>query len=593
VWHRLARRLSMAFVAVIVGLAAALPGVAQAAGFTGPTSFPVGPSPDAVAVGDFNGDGHSDLAVANLGSTVSVLLGDGRGHFAPEATYSVGMNPSAVAVGDVNGDGHPDLVTANVGCHEAQPGCPAPTVSVLLGDGSGSFAPQTTYAVDAWPESIAVGNFNGDAEADFAVASSDGTVSVFLAAASGSLVSPGRYTAAGSPNAIADGDLNGDGRQDLVVANAGSDDVSTLMGDGTGGFGTSTRYPAGNQPSSLALGDFNSDGAADVAVSGPLSGGCCPATISILIGDGNGGLTTQGTYPGAGPPASVAVADFNDDGRSDLAVGRIGAVDLRLGDGTGSFGPKSSYSTPDPTGPTIAIGDFNEDGNPDIAAVGGRHQFAADFGADGTAGYVSVLLNAGPDVSVLASTYPVSPANRNTVKVKGMAESGTTVRVYASPTCTGSPLTSGDAGTFSSPGIPVTVSRDSSTTLSATASYANGSTSVCSASSLTYVEDETAPVVKRARIVGITRAVVARRPRRERGRHTYRLHIRATDRESGVKSMQITNRKRHPRGWVPFDSSPTVQLAGHKVFVRVRDGARNRSNWATARGGGLPQRSRG
>ena len=115
--------------------------------------------------GDFNGDGRPDLAVANYGSNdVSVLLGNGDGTFQPQVTYAVGSSPVALVAGDFNGDGRPDLAVANYGAND---------VSVLLGNGDGTFQPQVTYAVGSSPTALVAGDFNGDGRTDLAVANLD------------------------------------------------------------------------------------------------------------------------------------------------------------------------------------------------------------------------------------------------------------------------------------------------------------------------------------------------------------------------------------------------------------------------------------
>src|SRR5207302_966492 len=122
-----------------------------------------------VAVGDFNGDGRSDLAVANRGvlvsdpGSISILLGKGDGTFAAAVNYAASANPYSVAVGDFNGDGKSDLAVANV----------SGDLSILLGNGDGTFAAAVNYATGRSPVSVAVGDFNGDGKSDLAVANSD------------------------------------------------------------------------------------------------------------------------------------------------------------------------------------------------------------------------------------------------------------------------------------------------------------------------------------------------------------------------------------------------------------------------------------
>ncbi len=141
--------------------------------FGTPTNFSVGTSPVSVTVGDFNGDGKSDLAVANAGSSnVSVLLGTGTGSFGTATNFTVGTVPRSVTVGDFNGDGKSDLAVANGSNNN---------VSVLLGTGTGSFGPATNFTVGSSPRSVAVGDFNGDGKSDLATANyNGGNVSVFL-----------------------------------------------------------------------------------------------------------------------------------------------------------------------------------------------------------------------------------------------------------------------------------------------------------------------------------------------------------------------------------------------------------------------------
>src|SRR5438132_4232718 len=198
--------------------------------FATATNFGLGTTPLSVAVGDFNGDGKQDLAVANDGSNnVSVLLGNGAGSFSAAANFKVGSGPFSVAVGDFNGDGKQDLAVANDGSNN---------VSVLLSNGAGSFSAATNFGVGFNPNSVAVGDFNGD------------------------------------------------GKQDLAVANFSSDNVSILLGDGTGNFGAATNFGVGSNPRSVAIADFNGDGKQDLA-----TGNQSASNVSILLGNGAGGFS--------------------------------------------------------------------------------------------------------------------------------------------------------------------------------------------------------------------------------------------------------------------------------------------------------------
>ncbi len=190
--------------------------------------IPVGGYADAIVAGDFTGDGYLDLAVANVGGTVSVLLGNGDGTFQPQVTYAVGQLPHAIVAGDFTGDGRTDLAVANYQDN---------TVSVLLGNGDGTFQPQVTYAVGAAPDAMVAGDFTGDGRTDLAVANyQDETVSVLLGNGDGTFQPQVTYAVGSFPDAIVAGDFTGAGRTDLAVANYLGNTVSVLLGNGDGTF---------------------------------------------------------------------------------------------------------------------------------------------------------------------------------------------------------------------------------------------------------------------------------------------------------------------------------------------------------------------
>jgi len=220
-------------------------------------------------VGDFNGDGVLDLAVANVGSnTVSVMLGLGNGTFGARRHFAVVNYPISLAVGDFNGDGVLDLAVANAG---------SDSVSVLIGLGDGAFAIERRFGAGRLPHSIAVGDFDGDGVLDLAVANHDNaSVSVLLGVGNGTFGAERRFTVAGHPDSVAVGDFNRDGVLDLVVANSGADptyfgSVSVLLGRGDGSFGAENRFGAGSETVFVAVGDFNRDDRLDIAVVNVLS----------------------------------------------------------------------------------------------------------------------------------------------------------------------------------------------------------------------------------------------------------------------------------------------------------------------------------
>ena len=364
--------------------------------------FTVGTKPMSVAVGDFNGDGKPDLAIARGDGTVTVLLGTGGGGFAaaPGSPFPAGSGPSAVAVGDFNGDGKPDLAIADYDANR---------VTVLLGDGTGRFtaAPSSPFPAGSQPDSVAVGDFNGDGKPDLAIANyNSNNVTVLLGdGAGGFTAAPGSPFSAGTqPFSVAVGDFNGDGKPDLAISNVASGNVTVLLGNGTGGFTAAPGSPfaVGAYPESVAVADFNADGKLDLAVAGVGLYQSTGLNVTVLLGDGAGGFTAApgGASATGDAPTALAVADFNEDGLPDLAVinPETGTVAILLGNGTGGF--TSATGSPFTAGAqavALAAGDFNADGKPDFAV--------ANYGSNN----LTVLLN--------GSTPPLkllSPVNGTT-----------------------------------------------------------------------------------------------------------------------------------------------------------------------------------
>jgi hypothetical protein len=202
---------------------------------------PVGVNPVAVAVGDFNGDGMLDLVVADdtRPSTVSILLGNGNGSFRVPVHYHVSMYAVSVAVADVNGDGKPDLVTANDSSNN---------VSVQLGNGNGTFRSAVNYATGKYSVSLVVADVKGDGKPDLAVTQIS-SLSVLLGKGDGSFRRAITYAVAGSPWAVAVADVNRDRHPDLITTNLASGVSVLLNGPRTPFGGTAAPAPlSGTQP---------------------------------------------------------------------------------------------------------------------------------------------------------------------------------------------------------------------------------------------------------------------------------------------------------------------------------------------------------
>jgi hypothetical protein len=342
--------------------------------FTQPAGSPVGAGnhPWSAAVADLNLDGRLDLAVVNTDSNnVTILLSNGGGGFTEPAGSPVGVPlspcPSSVAAGDFNLDGKPDLAVVS-NCFN--------NVTILLGNGSGGFteAAGSPVTAGASAESVAVGDFNLDGKPDLVVTNfGSNNVTILLGNGSGGFTqAAGSPVSTGiSPGLVAVGDFNLDGKSDLAVVNRTSDNVTILLGNGSGGFTQAAGSPigVGSAPHSLAIGDFNLDGKPDLAVANANSD-----SVTILLGNGSGGFTqAAASTVGAGTtPLSVAVADFNLDGLPDLAVvnARPNGVTILLGDGGGGFIQASGSPVIVGIDPfAIAVGDFNLDGKPDFATA--------------------------------------------------------------------------------------------------------------------------------------------------------------------------------------------------------------------------------
>ncbi|HXU38060.1 MAG TPA: FG-GAP-like repeat-containing protein [Blastocatellia bacterium] len=330
--------------------------------FGAKTDFGTGAGPASAAVGDFNDDGKLDLAVANHDSdTVSILLGTGAGSFGAKTDFATGSAPRSEAVGDFNGDGKLDLAVAN------QSG---DTVSILLGTGTGSFGAKTDFGTGISPFSVAVSDFNGDGRLDLAVANlNSNNVSILLGTGTGSFGPKADFATGSLPRSVAAGDFNGDGKLDLAIADQNSSAVSILLGTGTGSLGPKTDFGTGSSPASVAVGDFNSDGKLDLAVANLNSN-----TVSILLGTGTGSFGAKTDFGTGSSPASVGVGDFNGDGKPDLAVANFfsSTVSILLNTTpvgcSGAFSPKTDFSTGN-FSESVAVGDFNNDGKLDLAVV--------------------------------------------------------------------------------------------------------------------------------------------------------------------------------------------------------------------------------
>ncbi len=357
---------------------------AQNVSFAPPAFFPSGGAhASAVAAGDFNGDGNLDLAVtvcddcAQAGN-VAILLGNGDGTFQAPAFFPVRYFPSYIAVGDFNHDGILDLAVVNSG--NVILSLPA-SISILLGNGDGSFQPQAEYPVPWHPASVALGDLNEDGNLDLAIANatidshgSINTVTTMLGNADGTFQPPQEWSLndAFGPLQIALGDFTGSGHLDMTVAAWGDPPffesggrIAFLQGNGDGTFQAPQTYNSPMLFGAIVADDFNGDGTLDILTAGRSAPDGSLTTWTAL---GNGDGTFQSLVPIV-PDFScfkcLVSADFNGDQNRDAAVAVTNGFAAALGKGDGSFQQPATFDAGvQPS--AMAVGDFNGDGKPDV-----------------------------------------------------------------------------------------------------------------------------------------------------------------------------------------------------------------------------------
>jgi len=345
------------------------------------TVIPVGHRPGSIAIADVNRDGKPDIIVANTeDKTVTVLLGDGAGHFAPApgSPFPCGPGPNDIAIADMNGDENPDLVIANTG---------TPYITILLGDGKGGFAPapHSPFATESYPHvhGVAAADFMGNGKPGVVTDSWGHNEILFLPGdGQGNLITPGRrfHTGKRPYQRLRSADLNGDGKPDVVTTDQDQNAVTILLGDGTGGFREAPGSPfaAGASPWSVAIGDVNGDGKLDLAVipydrdvADPRDLG-----VTVLLGDGSGRFTKMHGSPfslaGCQGPDRVAIGDVNGDGVADLVVtcAQNGRMMVYEGSHDGTFRVATVEVKTGWSG--IAVGDLKGSGKQQIVVSNGE-----------------------------------------------------------------------------------------------------------------------------------------------------------------------------------------------------------------------------
>lgn len=343
---------------------------AQNGPFLNLTATPVGAGPVGVAIGALSLDGTLGIATANnVDGTVSIVLKNSDGSYRLPLTLATNPGPGAIAIADVNKDGIGDLIVATTS-----------TVQVFLGTGYGTFLTpfELNYGQNDKPSAIQVADFNGDGILDLAIADTQlgtSSVTIFLGKGDGTfaIATPGGGPAFAGSTALGGlvaGDFDGNGTINLAVITTTSmvpstSIVSILSNDGKGNLTFKKYYQLSSSAQVLTAADFNGDGRLDLAATEAGSG-----NVAILLGNGDGTFQTEVDYPVGQNPYYVAAADLNGDGKVDLITANLNqsSLSVLLGNGDGTFQAPVNY--PALAGPAaLAIADLNQDGRMDVVVT--------------------------------------------------------------------------------------------------------------------------------------------------------------------------------------------------------------------------------
>lgn len=381
--------------------------------------FSTGSRPQFITFGDLDGDGKSDMIVANSTSnTISIFKNTstvGSVSFTAKTDYPTGSNPVSLSVGDLDGDGKPDVAVVNSTSN---------TLSVFRNTGTPgtiSLAVKVDYPTGNEPYGVAIGDLNNDGKPDIVVANySSNTISAFKnigAVGAISFAVKVDFTTGAGPNSVSIGDIDGDGKPDITVPNNNANTVSILRNvssSGTITLASKVDFPTGAYPFDSKIGDFDDDGKLDVAVA---NGNV--ATISIfrnLSTTGNVSMASKMDFGAGSPSYSVFIDDLNGDGKPDIAAANSLSSSLSVLENRSTAGSLSLASKVDyPVGSSpysVSCGDLDGDGKSDIAA--------ANF----ISNTISVLRNkvTGPYIS---SFTPTLGGNGSTVIITGNNFAGT------------------------------------------------------------------------------------------------------------------------------------------------------------------------
>lgn len=327
----------------------------------------------AIVADDFNHDGIPDvIGGKTIGAgeyAVTALLGRGDGTLRVFADFPVSGIPLWMAEGDLNHDGNLDIMVAV----QAYNGSGSNGLSVLLGNGDGSFKPEVVYGSSGNEpaQSLAVADFTGDGNLDVVLAANK-TLNLFVGNGDGTFRNPAALAPKGIAFSLAAADVNSDGKPDLLATYPLSNTVAVLIGNGDGTFQPPVRYQTQVAPAQVVTGDLNNDGALDLIIAA--SGNGYKSGLSVLLGNGDGTFQAKTDYVIGEESFYLATGDFNGDGRLDVAITNYftQGMAVLLGNGDGTLQSPFYYGTFLFPGP-IQTADLNSDGALDLLVLDGTY----------------------------------------------------------------------------------------------------------------------------------------------------------------------------------------------------------------------------
>jgi hypothetical protein len=323
--------------------------------------YNVSVSPNYIVSADLDGDGDQDLAISTYNnatnSLVSILKGNGNGTFAAAVNYVTDTNSYGLTVADFDGDGDKDLATANVSSNN---------VNILRNNGNATFAAKVAYATDYYPRYVMSADLDNDGDQDLVTANQNSnSISVLRGNGDATFAAKVDYAFGKRPNSIYGADFDNDGDTDIVVANNAGKNFSYFRNNGDSSFAASVNFSTNGMAYGVFAADFNHDDNMDVVTSNLRSN-----DISVFLGNGDSTFAAKTDYSVGSSPYFVFAADFNADGNQDVVTANAGAanVSVLLGNGDGTFAAKTDYAVG--SGPySVVSADFDNDGDQDLATA--------------------------------------------------------------------------------------------------------------------------------------------------------------------------------------------------------------------------------